>query len=84
MDALHAIEKSYQEDPSNQSINDEPRTILYLQKEHRYLERPPIMPIIHCTLCDECGHYLEECVALELIHRWYPIKRVYYVGLRVA
>ena len=42
------------------------------------------MPIIRCMLCDEHGHYLEECAALELIHRWYPIERVYYVGLRVA
>ena len=42
------------------------------------------MPIIRCTLCDECGHYLEECAALELIHRWYPIERVYYVGLQAA
>ena len=39
------------------------------------------MPIIRCMLCDERGHYLEECAALELIHRWHPIKRVYYVGL---
>ena len=35
-------------------------------------------------LCDECGHYLEECTALELIHKWYPIERVYYVGLWAA
>ena len=42
------------------------------------------MPIIRCTLCDERGHYLEECAALELIHRWYPIERVYYVGLRAT
>ena len=32
--SLHAIERSYQEDPSIQSINVELRTILYLQEEH--------------------------------------------------
>ena len=32
-DALHAIKRSYQEDPSTQSFGDEPRTILYLQEE---------------------------------------------------
>ena len=78
------VELSYQEDPSIQSINDKPRTILYLQEEHRIVEWPPAMPIICCTLCDERGHYLEEYTALEIIHRWYPIERVYYVGLRVA
>ena len=75
------IERSFQEDPSIQSINDEPRTILYLQEEQRYIECPPVIPIIRCMLCDEHGHYLKECAALELIHRWYPIERVYYVGL---
>ena len=83
-DALHAIERSYQEDPSIQSINDEPRTILYLQEEHRYVERPPVIPIICCTLCGEGGHNLEECATWEIIHRWYPIERIYYVGLRAA
>ena len=42
------------------------------------------MPIICCTLCDERGHFLEECAALELIHRWYLIERVYYLGLWAA
>ena len=42
------------------------------------------MTIIHCTLCDECGHYLEECAALELIHIWYPIEMVYNVGVQAV
>lgn len=37
--------------------------------------------IIRSTLCDEHGHFLEECATLELIHSGYPIERVYYVGL---
>ena len=43
---------------------------------------PP--PVIRCTLCDERGHFLEECAILELIHRWYPIEWVYHVGLRAT
>lgn len=83
-DALHAIKRSYQENPSTQAFGNESRTILYLQEERRVVERPLVIPNIRFTLCDERGHFLEECVALELIHRWYPIKRVYYVRLREA
>ena len=42
-DALHAVEKSYQEDPSIQSINDEPHVILYMQEERESLKIQPLV-----------------------------------------
>ena len=85
-DALHAIERSYQEDPSIQSINDEPHIILYLQEEQRSPERPPAIPpppVERCVLCNELDHFIIDCLALEMFQRCYLVHVVYHANMDI-